>query len=155
MRKLMKKEQKSGYLEMPVADTEVLFLLKPSDPRHKYVLEIFNNLGSSIVVPDTALLEFEVVLRSRGLSTDEIKKALYAIHLILDKYGVNEIKTINTLLLITHLELMEQYKLSYFDSLIAASALSYDGIIISDDKDFDKIKDLRRIPIIQKIPDKT
>ncbi len=86
--------------------------------------------------PDTALIEFEVVLKSRGLSTNEIRKAIYAIHLILDEYGVKELKTINTFLLITR--------------LIAASALSYDGIIISDDKDFDKIKDLKRIPIIQK-----
>jgi len=134
-------------LKMPVADTEVLFLLKPSDPRHKHVLKLLEELGSSIVVPDTALLEFEVVLRSRGLRVEDVRKALYAIHLILDSYKVRVLKTMDISLLIMHLELMERYKLSFFDSLIAASAISYDGVVVSDDEDFDRVSDLKRLPV--------
>jgi len=42
---------------------------------------------------------------------------------------------------------MRQYNLSYFDSLIAASALNIDNTIVSDDKVFDYIVGLKRIPI--------
>ncbi len=80
---------------MPVADTEILFLLKPSDPRHASVINILKELGSSIYVPDTALIEFELVLRARNISSEDIKKALYAVHLILSGYGVRYIKTID------------------------------------------------------------
>ena len=51
---------------MPVADTELLFLLNPRDPRHKLALRIIEELRGGLYVPDTALLEFEVTLRSRG-----------------------------------------------------------------------------------------
>jgi len=135
---------------MPVADTEVLFLLRPSDPRHKHVLKLLEEIGSSIAVPDTTLLEFEIVLRSRGLRVEEVRKALYAIHLILDNYKVKVLKTIDISLLITHLELMEQYRLSFFDSLIAASAISYDGVVLSDDVDFDRVRGLKRVPITRR-----
>jgi len=84
---LTRRELRSGCLKMPVADTEVLFLLKPSDPRHKHILKLLEELGSSIVVPDTALLEFEVVLRSRGLRVKDVRKVLHVIHLLPESYG--------------------------------------------------------------------
>ncbi len=114
----------------------------------KALLIYSKELGSSIYVPDTALIEFELVLRARNISSEDIKKALYAVHLILSGYGVRYIKTIDLELLAIHLELMEEYGLTYFDSLIAASALRIDGII-SDDRDFDKVEGLNRIPIVR------
>ena len=54
---------------MPVADTELLFLLNLRDPRHDHALRIIEELKGRLYVPDTALLEFEVILRSKGRSS--------------------------------------------------------------------------------------
>ena len=54
-------------------------------------------------------------------------------------------------MLINHLELMADYGLSYFDSLIASATLLVDGIVVSDDPAFDKVEGLKRIPISTKL----
>jgi len=132
---------------MPVVDTELLFLLNPRDPRHSFALKIIEQLKGELYVPDTAILEFEVTLRSRGRSISQIRRALASIKKILIDYNIHEASTLSTGTLLLHLDLMEEYGLSYFDSLIAASAIVIDGVIVSDDKAFDRVKGLKRIPI--------
>ena len=132
---------------MPVADTELLFLLNPKDPRYKHALRLLDELGGTLLVPDVALMEFEITLRSRNIELEKVRRALLAVRRILDDYGITEIKTVDSLMLTRHIELMKNYELSYFDSLLAASALKIDSIIVSDDKDFDKVKELKRIPV--------
>ncbi len=132
---------------MPVADTELLFLLNPNDPRYKYAIKIIEEYRGNIYVPDVALFEFEIVLRSRGVSVEDIKTAFKALRKIFSTFNIKELKCIDTALIINHLDLMNEYGLSFFDSLIASAALSFDGIIVSDDSDFDRVGFLRRIPI--------
>ncbi len=132
---------------MPVADTELLFLLNPKDPRHEYALRIVEKLKGRLYVPDTALLEFEVTLRSRGRSSRQVVMAFLALKKIFIDYDIKEICTLNLDTMLLHLDLVERYKLSYFDSLLAASAISVDSIIVSDDKVFDNVMGLKRIPI--------
>ncbi|MEX2723476.1 MAG: PIN domain-containing protein, partial [Candidatus Freyarchaeota archaeon] len=60
---------------------------------------------------------------------------------------VEEAHIIGTYLIIRQAEIEEKYGLSYFDSLIAASSLKLDGIVVSDDKAFDRVPNLKRIPI--------
>ena len=131
---------------MPIADTELLFALNPRDPKHRYALNCLKEIAD-LVVPDTAILEFQIVLRSRGRSLLQVRKALLAIHEILASYGVREVKTINSTMLALQCEIEETHKLSYFDSLIAASALTLDCKIVSDNKDFDEVSELKRIPL--------
>ena len=97
-------------------------------------------------VPDTALLEFRIVLRARGRSSKEIASAMTALKYIFESYRIKEALTISIELFIKQAELQEKYGLSYFDSLIASSAL-LDKVIVSDDKAFNKISKLRRIPL--------
>ena len=132
---------------MPVADTELLFLLNPRDPRHDHALRIIEELKGRLYVPDTALLEFEVTLRSRGRSPHQVMKAFMGLKKIFIDYDIKEICTLNSDAIFLHLDFMRQYKLSYFDSLLAASAIRVDNIIVSDDKIFDYIVGLKRIPI--------
>ena len=47
------------------------------------------------------------------------------------------------------MEISKNYGLTFFDSLIAASSLKVDRTIVSDDKAFDKVPDLKRIPLIE------
>jgi len=131
---------------MKIIDTEVLFALNPKDYKHKYVINLFKR-EKDIFVPDTALFEFQVVLRSRGRSVSQIRNALIALNQILSDNNINLVNTFSTNMFILQCELEEKYNLSYFDSLIAASALILDSQIISDDNDFDQINGLERIPL--------
>jgi predicted nucleic acid-binding protein len=102
---------------------------------------------NNLVFPDTAILEFQLVLRGRGHSPIDVKMAILAVQQILRNHNIPEVQTINTNLLALQSELEESYLLSYFDSLIAASALKLDSHIISDDEAFDRIPELKRTPI--------
>ena len=131
---------------MPVADTELIFALNPKDPKHENALKKVKEIRN-LKVPDTAVLEFQTVLRARGRTPSQVRMALLALRQILSQYNIEETNTLNTKSLITQCSLEEKYGLSYFDSLIAASALALDKQIISDDKAFDKIPGLKRMPI--------
>jgi predicted nucleic acid-binding protein len=61
------------------------------------------------------------------------------------RQGVEEVKTLSSSLLALQCELEARYALSYFDSLVAASALTVDQCIVSDDEAFDRIPELKRI----------
>ncbi|MBS7611632.1 PIN domain-containing protein [Candidatus Bathyarchaeota archaeon] len=131
---------------MPIADTEFLFALNPKDRRHDYAIRLLKELNG-LMVPDTAVLEFQAVLRARGRSPSQVRMALLALHDILMQNGVKEVKTLSLSLLAFQSELEDRYGLSYFDSLIAASALTLDRQVVSDDEAFDRVSNLKRIPL--------
>ena len=134
---------------MPVADTEFLFALNPKDRKHQYAIRLIKEI-TDIMVPDTAALEFQVVLRARGRSPSQVKMALLALHEALTRSNVAEVKTISPSSLAFQSELEERCELSYFDSLIAASALTLDRQVISDDDAFERVPNLKRIPLSSK-----
>ncbi|MDH5267924.1 MAG: PIN domain-containing protein [Candidatus Bathyarchaeota archaeon] len=134
---------------MPVADTEFLFALNPKDHKHQYAIRLLKEI-SDLMVPDTAALEFQVVLRARGRNLSQVKMALLALHEALTRSNVEEAKTVSLSLLAFQSELEERYGLSYFDSLIAASALTLDRQVISDDDAFERVPNLKRIPLSPK-----
>ena len=131
---------------MPVADTELLFAINPRDHKHQHAMRAIKEL-SRLKTPDTAALEFQIVLRARGRSPSQVKMALLALHEVLSQSNVEEVNTISTTLLALQSELEERYELSYFDSLIAASALALDRQLVSDDIVFDRIPNLKRTPL--------
>jgi predicted nucleic acid-binding protein len=100
-----------------------------------------------LYVPDTALLEFQVVLRSISRKPDAVSKALLALHGALELNGATAASTLDASLLVRQCEIEEQHSLSYFDSLIAASALRLNDGILSDDTSFDEVPTLTRIPL--------
>ncbi|MHA1363959.1 MAG: type II toxin-antitoxin system VapC family toxin [Candidatus Freyarchaeota archaeon] len=130
---------------MPVADTELIFALNPNDRKHSAALEALTIKGLEVL--DTALLEFRAVLRARGRKASEVASAVESLSYILKRSGVREAHTLNTGLIINQAEIEEKYGLTYFDSLIAASTLKLDGVVVSDDADFDRVPGLERIPI--------
>ena len=131
---------------MPVVDTEFLFALNPKDHKHQNTMKMLET-ASNLMMPDSAAIEYQAVLRSRGRDLTQTKLALLALHEALTRKKVREMKTINTSLLAFQSELEEKYGLSFFDSLIAASALALDREIVSDDDAFDRIPDLKRKPL--------
>jgi len=131
---------------MSIADTDLLFAINPRDKKHDNALRVISSVRG-IKVPDTALFEFVVVLKARGRSAGEIREAVNALKDVFEIYLIKEVKTIDTDLIVRQAEIEEKYGLTFFDSLIASSALKLDKTVISDDKAFDKIPELRRIPI--------
>jgi len=131
---------------MPVVDTEFLFALNPKDHKHQQAMKMLDS-ASDLMMPDSAAIEYQAVLRSRGRSPAQTKLALLALHEALTRKKVKEAKTISTSLLAYQAELEEKYGLSFFDSLIAASALALDRKVVSDDQAFDRVPDLKRKPL--------
>lgn len=129
---------------MPVLDTQVLFALNPKDPNHASALEILET-HQGLIVTDTAVLEFELALKGRGRKVSEIRESLLALSEFLNSRGVKEQRTIDIDLLVLSSDLQLNNKLSYFDSLLAASALSLDSVIVGDDETFDLVQNLKRI----------
>ena len=129
-------------------DTQILFALNPKDRFHQRTLARLTELrrrNLTLHAPDTAVLEFQVVLRSIDRKPDVVRKALLALRGALEMNQAIEAQTFDSELLMRQCEIEEKYGLSYFDSLIAASALRLGGEILSDDESFDKVPDIRRI----------
>lgn len=131
---------------MPVLDTQVLFALQPSDEKHENALKLIRS-ARGYTVPDTSLFEFHAVLRGRGKSNEAVKQIMLALDEILSERGVSQTATMDPLLVVSQCQLESEYGLSFFDSLIAASALAVDGAVVSDDRAFDKVPGLRRVPL--------
>lgn len=131
---------------MPVLDTEVLFALDPKDVHHDKVLKLLAS-ASNMIVPDTSLLEFVTVLKAMRVRAPERGQLAVLLNQVLDDRGVRQAKTIDALMLARQCELEARYDLTFYDSLIAASALALDQKIVSDDKTFDRIPGLERIPL--------
>ncbi len=131
---------------MPVLDTQVLFALNPRDPKHSAALKVLRS-EQELVVTDTSILEFELVLKARGRKDQEIKESLLALSEFFSSTDIKEEKTIDLDLLVLSSEIQSKNGLSFLDSLIAASALSLDSAVVGDDKAFDQVSELKRVPI--------
>ncbi|MDV3278018.1 MAG: type II toxin-antitoxin system VapC family toxin [Nitrososphaerales archaeon] len=131
---------------MPALDTEVLFALSPNDRKHHQAIHL---LGSrrDLVATDVCLLEFMAVLRARGRSSAETSEAMLDVGAVLREHGVEEVGTVTSSLVALQCELESKYGLSFYDSFLAASALSLDSAIVSDDTAFDRVPGLSRVPL--------
>ncbi len=134
---------------MPILDTEFIFGLNPSDPRHHDVIKVLEKIKTgeikNVAVSDIALLETYIVLRNRG-KTGAVKVIFQKINEICKEYGIKEIKTLDKNLILRQISIENRHGATFFDSLIAASAETYDRSIISDDDVYDKLE-LKRISI--------
>ena len=131
-------------------DTEALFGLNPRDRRHGETLGSLEELrkkGQRIYAPDSTLLEFQAVLRGVGRRPSTVRAAILGLRKVLELNGVEEAGTMGTGLFARQCELEEAYGLTYFDSLVAASVLSLDGELVSDDEAFERVPGVTRTPL--------
>jgi len=135
---------------LPVLDTEVIFGLNPKDKNHTSTLKMLHELSKKeeqIFAPDTSIYEFQSVLRGLNKKPSEVKLALISLKQAFGDSNIEEVRTIGIGTIVLQCEFEERYGLSYFDSLIAASAFVVDKVIVSNDRAFDKVPSLRRIRI--------
>jgi len=120
-------------------------LISSFDKLHDISKEIFEKINSNeiknIYIPSSVFMEYELLLKSKKIKTSEL------IRDIIHFKALENIKEIplNSSIIILAQKLRETNNLTYFDSLHCASAMHADGIIISTDKDFKNIKNLKLI----------
>ncbi len=115
---------------MPVLDTEVLLALNPTDRHHKSALKLLGELRKSsllLYAPDTAILEFQAVLRSLDKKPHLIRRTMLGLLKALQINGVTEASTTDSELVVQQCEIEAKHGLTFFDSLIAASTLRPDS----------------------------
>jgi predicted nucleic acid-binding protein len=133
---------------MPIIDTVVLYgAADTSDAYHQKSVDCLNKLGrDGFLLGGSALLEFDVLLKSRGFSPAGRMEEMNL--MMLDFPGVvssTHIVGPRTIYLAALYE--EQFSLGYFDSLVAAEATEHDGAIVSTDRELEKVPGLRRVPL--------
>ena len=131
---------------MPVLDTVVLFGAADSkDPVHEKSARYMARLAEpDYYLASLALVEFDIVMKSRGLSHRErmLRHALLA----RDYPASNtKVRTLSPTTLYLAAKIGDEQAIDYFDAGVAAEAKALDGVIVSTDRVFDKLRGLKRL----------
>ena len=131
---------------MPVLELDMMIaFVNAADHHHASAVKLFENITRGreprYQVATSAYLEYELVHRSKGLKEAEIFTEISSFQSLprLGETGLTTRTILRALLL------REDYPLTYFDSLHAASALLSDGKIVSTDQAYDQVEGLERI----------
>ena len=135
---------------LPVADTEFLFGMRDSDPKHVYVRSILEELERAypdrrkeLTIPPMAIFELVIVCMSAGKRIGTIIETIKVIDDALSRYKLS-IMDFNVEQVVEGLAIYKNLKRGFFNSLMAGSALAHDGVIIGDDEAFLNIPNLKR-----------
>ncbi|MBS7612120.1 type II toxin-antitoxin system VapC family toxin [Candidatus Bathyarchaeota archaeon] len=131
---------------MPTIELDLLIaLVNREDRLHETASKLFEATARgkirNLVIATSALIEYELILRSRGYSEDDIAVDIRAFTNI---KNVGE-APLNSKVILAAIVLRRKYRLTYFDSLHAATATLHDGEIVSTDEAYMGVKELRAI----------
>ena len=131
---------------MPLIETDLLYsFLNANDINHKFANNIILQVNSgelAVKFSSVSLIELQLIYKS--------KKIEYEFEL--DLVELQRIKNIEWALLdtissLTAIHIRKKYDLSFFDSLHVGIAINLDKQIISQDREYDNIAGLKRIPL--------
>jgi len=131
---------------LPVLDTVVLFgTADPKDSAHERSKRFLARLEEpDYYLAGFAMLEFDIVMKSRGFSHGQrmLQHALLA-----KDYPASTVKVrpLSPTILYLAARIEGEEGTDYFDAGVAAEAKSLDGMIVSTDRIFDGLRELRRI----------
>jgi len=104
-----------------VIDTVYLVaFLNPDDPRHKEAVELFSDLGASKRVSQAALIELDLLMKTRGFTLDERRNAWLVLTRVIPENAVEPLAPKDFAVAV---ELHESEGLDYFDALVAAQCV--------------------------------
>ncbi len=130
---------------MPILDTVVLFAVADrKDKNHLVAKNHMKNLRKKVHRLSTfALLEFDIVLKSRGFSFDE---RMEKVALLINDFPqvMNRVSPISPTTVYHTAKLEKELSMDYFDAGVASEALESDALVISTDRVFDKVPNLTR-----------
>jgi len=106
--------------------------LKPSEPLHGEAVGVLESLGPSRKVSQAALIELDLLMKSRGFTLDERLKTWKFLEKLIPVETIEPIIpqdfTVATVL-------TEKYGLDYFDGLVAAQCIIRNAKPLTTDKD--------------------
>lgn len=138
---------------MEIVDTVYLIAyFKPSDPLHEDAVRIIENLGEERRVSQASLIEFDLLMKSRGLVFSERLKTWMLLNILINSDSIEPVLPLD---MIIALHLYEKYSLDYFDALVAAQCIARNAKPLTTDKEITQaiarkkeiISDLRKLHI--------
>jgi predicted nucleic acid-binding protein len=116
-----------------IVDTVYLVAyLNPDDPRHEKALELINNLGMKRRISQAALIELDLLMKSRGFSPDERKRVWSIMEQIIPTDSIEVLVPLDFFIATS---LYEEKGLDYFDALVAAQCIVRDAFPVTTDAD--------------------
>jgi PIN domain nuclease of toxin-antitoxin system len=105
-----------------IVDTVYLVAyLNPNDPLHREAVSIIESIGGERRISQAALLEFDLLMKSRGFTLEERLDTWQLLSIILSRDSIEPIYPEDFALAAT---LTDREGLDYFDSLIAAQCIN-------------------------------
>ncbi len=130
---------------MPVIELDMLIAFTNAlDKHHKLADNLFLKIREKKIgakVASSAYLEYELVYKSKEYPEGEVRAD---IEMFKNFPNLKE-EPLNSRIMVRASELRENFTLTYFDSLHAATALLDDKTIISVDSAYDSVDELKRI----------
>jgi len=133
-------------IKMPLIETDTIYaFLNKKDNYHKYAYNIINQINEGILnvkISSACLIELQLVYKSK-----EIEYEFETDIIELQRINNVEWTILDVSSSLTAIHLRKRYDLSFFDSLHAGIAINLDKQIISQDKAYDNVAGLKRIPL--------
>ena len=118
---------------MEIVDTMYLVAyFRPSEALHKESREILEGLGVDRRVSQAALIEFDLLMKSRGLGFKDRVKVWRVLRGVITPESVEPLIPLDMAIAAY---LAEVWDLDYFDSLIAAQCFSRDAKPLTTDRE--------------------
>ena len=118
---------------MKIVDTVYLVAyFRVEDPCHKEAREIIEKLGDEVKISEASLIEFDLLLGSRGFTLDERFETWMVLNSLIDDRDI-EVVTPKDLFLATYM--VYKYGIDYFDSIISAQCIIRRAIPITTDRE--------------------
>jgi predicted nucleic acid-binding protein len=104
-----------------IVDTVYLVaLLNPDDPKHEEAVELLSDLGTSRRVSQAALIELDLLMKSRAFTIEERRNAWLVLTRVIPEEAVELLAPKDFAVAV---ELHESEGLDYFDALVAAQCV--------------------------------
>lgn len=131
---------------MPLIETDTIYaFINKNDIYHTYAYNIMNKINDELLnakFSSVCLIELQLIYKSKEIEYEFETD-------IIELQRINNIDWVNLDVSssLTAIHLRKKYNLSFFDSLHVGIAINLDKQIISQDKTYDDIAGLRRIPL--------
>lgn len=131
---------------MPLIETDLLYsFLNANDINHQFANNVILRVNSGdleVKFSSVSLIELQLIYKSRNIEFE----------FELDLAEFQRIKNVEWAVLdpisaLTAIHLRKKYNLSFFDSLHVGMAINLDKQLISQDKEYDLVSGLKRIPL--------
>lgn len=139
-------------MPMPVVEADFLKgVIDPSDRLHQASLSALKKVRErKWLVSSSAFLELDLLLKQLGIGLNERFKVFEVLKV---EILPDRILAITPAVISQAVQLQGKYRCMgdfYFDSIHLATAILYDGTIVSSDRVFDRITEVKRISLSQR-----